>query len=68
MIAYRLHHEPGTLEIIHRVRKGDFGDPRIFSSVFTQLLKPENHRAKQGELHKYMCDHQYILSKRRQVQ
>ena len=48
MIAYRLHHEPGTLEVIHRVRKGDFGDPRIFSSVFTQDLKPENHRAKHG--------------------
>ncbi|CAF1580943.1 unnamed protein product, partial [Adineta steineri] len=30
------------------VRKGDFGDPRIFSSVFTQDLKPENHRAKNG--------------------
>ena len=48
MIAYRLHHEPGTLDVIDRVRKGDFGDPRIFSSVFTQNLKPENHRAKQG--------------------
>ncbi|UJR30130.1 hypothetical protein I4U23_017671 [Adineta vaga] len=48
MIAYRLHHEPGTLDVIDRVRKGDFGDPRIFSSVFTQDLKPENHRAKQG--------------------
>jgi len=48
MIAYRLHHEPGTLEVIDRVRKGDFGDPRIFSSVFTTTLKAENHRAKQG--------------------
>ncbi|CAF0852447.1 unnamed protein product [Adineta steineri] len=48
MIAYRLHHEPGTLDVIDRVRKGDFGDPRIFSSVFTQSLKAENHRAKQG--------------------
>ncbi len=48
MIAFRLHHEPGTLDVIDRVRKGDFGDPRIFSSVFTQDLKPENHRAKQG--------------------
>jgi len=48
MIAYRLHHEPGTLDVIDRVRKGDFGDPRIFSSIFTQDLKPENHRAKQG--------------------
>jgi predicted dehydrogenase len=49
MIAYRLHHEPGTLDVIDRVRTGDFGDPRIFSSIFTQDLKPENHRAKQGK-------------------
>jgi predicted dehydrogenase len=49
MIAYRLHHEPGTLDVIDRVRRGDFGDPRIFSSVFTQDIKPENHRAKQGK-------------------
>ena len=49
MIAYRLHHEPGTLDVIDRVRKGDFGDPRIFSSVFTQNIKPENHRSKQGK-------------------
>jgi len=48
MIAFRLHHEPGTLDVIDRVRKGDFGDPRLFTSVFTQDLKPENHRAKQG--------------------
>ncbi|CAF1256389.1 unnamed protein product [Rotaria sp. Silwood1] len=48
MIAYRLHHEPGTLDIIDRIRKGDFGDPRIFSSVFTNHIKPENHRAKEG--------------------
>ena len=48
MIAYRLHHESGTLDVIDRVRRGDFGDPRIFSSVFTQSLNPENHRAKQG--------------------
>ena len=48
MIALRLHHEPGTVNIIERVRNGDFGDPRIYTSVFTQDLKPENHRAKQG--------------------
>lgn len=48
MIAYRLHHEPGTLDVIDRVRKGDFGDARLFSSIFTQDLQPDNHRAKQG--------------------
>ncbi|CAF1079458.1 unnamed protein product [Didymodactylos carnosus] len=48
MIAYRLHCEPGTLDIIERVRNGDFGDPRIFSSIHTQNLLEENHRAKFG--------------------
>jgi hypothetical protein len=52
MVAYRLHHEPGTLNVIDRVRKGDFGDPRIFSSIFTQNLRPDNHRAKEGN---YFC-------------
>jgi len=48
MIAYRLHHEPGTLHVIDRVRKRDFGDPRVFTSAFTQPLKEENHRSKLG--------------------
>ncbi|CAF0911881.1 unnamed protein product [Didymodactylos carnosus] len=48
MIAYRLHCEPGTLNVIERVRKGDFGDPRTFVSMHTQMLKEENHRAKFG--------------------
>jgi len=48
MIAYRLHFEPGTVEIISRVRKGDIGDPRLFTSVFSQSIKPENHRANNG--------------------
>jgi predicted dehydrogenase len=51
MTAFRLHHEPGTLEIIDRIRKGDFGDPRIFTSIFTQDLKPESHRAKYGKFY-----------------
>ena len=48
MIAYRLHCEPGTLEMIQRVRDGDFGDPRLFTSTFTQTVKPSNHRAENG--------------------
>ena len=49
MIAYRLHCDPGNLEVLNRVRKGDFGDPRIFISMHTQYLRPDNHRAKHGE-------------------
>ena len=36
MIAYRLHHEPGTVEMITRARAGDFGALRTFSSAFAQ--------------------------------
>lgn len=48
MIAYRLHCEPGTLEMIQRVQDGDFGDPRLFTSTFTQTVKPSNHRTEHG--------------------
>lgn len=48
MIAYRLHSEPGTLDMIERVQAGDFGDPRLFTSTFTQTVKPGNHRAQDG--------------------
>jgi len=48
MIAYRLHCEPGTLEMIERVQAGDFGDPRLFTSIFTQTVKATNHRARSG--------------------
>jgi len=48
MIAYRLHCEPGTIDILNRVRNGELGDLRIFDSVFSQLLKPDNHRAQNG--------------------
>lgn len=48
MIAYRLHCDPGNLDVLERVRKGDFGNPIIFSSMHTQPLRPDNHRAKHG--------------------
>ncbi|GEP11423.1 Gfo/Idh/MocA family protein [Methylobacterium gnaphalii] len=48
MIAYRLHFEPATLDAIERVRRGEIGDPRLFSAVFCQHVAPDNHRAKQG--------------------
>ncbi|WP_449433388.1 Gfo/Idh/MocA family protein [Pseudomonas putida] len=31
MIAYRLHCEPGTLDMIERVHAGNFGEPRLFT-------------------------------------
>ena len=48
MVAYRLHFEPATLAAIEQVRAGTFGDLRIFTSTFSQPLKPENHRADHG--------------------
>lgn len=48
MIAYRLHCEPGTVEMIERVQAGDFGDPRLFTSTFTQKVPETNHRMKHG--------------------
>lgn len=48
MVAYRLHFEPGTIAAIEKVRSGDLGQVHLFSSTFTQLLDPSNHRAKSG--------------------
>jgi predicted dehydrogenase len=48
MIAYRLHCEPGTVEMVERIRRGDIGDPRLFTATFTQVTKPSNHRMKSG--------------------
>ena len=44
MIAYRLHFEEATLEAIETVRSGKLGQPRIFSSIFTQQVESSNHR------------------------
>jgi predicted dehydrogenase len=39
MIAYRLHFEEANLTAIDRIRKGEIGDPRIFSSIFSQQVR-----------------------------
>ena len=46
MIAYRLHLERGNLEAIEIVKSGKIGDPRIFTSVFSQQVKKGNSRLK----------------------
>ena len=46
MTAYRLHSEPATLEAIDMIRRGEIGDPRIFSSVFSFPVGAGNHRLK----------------------
>ncbi len=48
MIAYRLHHEPGTLAAIRKVRDREIGTARLFNSTFSQQVHGQNHRAKHG--------------------
>ena len=50
MVAYRLHFEPATLSMIEKVRSGELGDVILFTSTFAQMVDPENHRAKNGDL------------------
>jgi predicted dehydrogenase len=50
MVAYRLHFEPGTLDTISKIRSGDLGFVHIFTSTFTQVVDPSNHRVHSGEL------------------
>jgi predicted dehydrogenase len=47
MIAYRLHLEEANLKAIETIRSGQIGEPRIFSSLFTQQIKETNIRLKQ---------------------
>jgi len=46
MTAYRLHNEPGTIEALEVIHRGDIGDPRIFMSVFSFQSAESNHRLK----------------------
>jgi predicted dehydrogenase len=46
MIAYRLHLEPANLQAIEVVQSGQIGEPRIFTSLFTQQTCGDNIRLK----------------------
>lgn len=48
MVAYRLHHEPGTVEMLTRAHNGEFGQLRAFVSTFTQNVSEENSRGHNG--------------------
>ena len=48
MVAYRLHCEPGTVELISRCRNGDFGHLMAFTSIFGQNFSEANHRGHSG--------------------
>jgi predicted dehydrogenase len=44
MVAYRLHFEEATLSAIELVKSGKLGDPRVFESVFTHVVRPGDIR------------------------
>ena len=46
MIAYRLHFERGNLQAVEWVNSGKIGEPRVFSSIFSQQVKEGNSRLK----------------------
>jgi predicted dehydrogenase len=48
MIAYRLHHDAGTLKAFEIARSGQLGYLRYFNSSFSQPVNYQNHRAKNG--------------------
>src|ERR1700723_215132 len=48
MVAYRLHFERGNLNAIDVVNSGKVGEPRIFTSVFSQQVKAGNSRLKKN--------------------
>jgi predicted dehydrogenase len=43
MVAYRLHFEKANLAAIERLRKGEIGEPQLFSSVFC-------HQVREGDI------------------
>jgi predicted dehydrogenase len=44
MIAYRLHFEAANLTAVDLAQGGKLGEPRVFSSVFTQQVRDQNIR------------------------
>lgn len=44
MVAYRLHFEEATLAAIETVRSGKLGEPKLFSSFFSHVVRPGDIR------------------------
>jgi glucose-fructose oxidoreductase len=44
MTAYRLHFEEGNLQAIEAVRSGRIGEAKLFSSLHTMQVEPDNSR------------------------
>jgi glucose-fructose oxidoreductase len=50
MVAYRLHFEEANLKAIDLVQQGRLGEPRLFDSVFTMIVKEGDIRLNPREL------------------
>jgi predicted dehydrogenase len=48
MIGYRLHFERGNLQAVSWVNSGKIGEPKLFSSIFSQQVKQGNSRLKEN--------------------
>jgi predicted dehydrogenase len=48
MIAYRLHFEPASLEVLRIAHSGGLGRVALFNSSFSQHVELANHRAQSG--------------------
>jgi predicted dehydrogenase len=46
MTAYRLHFEQANLRVVERLRAGEIGEPRFFSSVFSQQVRAGDIRTR----------------------
>lgn len=47
MTAYRLHFEQANLTAIQKIRDGEIGEPRFFSSIFSLPVKPGDIRVQE---------------------
>jgi predicted dehydrogenase len=47
MVAYRLHFEPATLDAMEIVRTGQLGDPCLFESVFSHVVRAGDIRSEE---------------------
>jgi glucose-fructose oxidoreductase len=46
MVAYRLHFEEANLSAVETLQTGKLGEPRFFSSLFSQQVMPDNSRTR----------------------
>ncbi len=49
MIAYRLHFEEANLKAVELARSGKLGEVRAFSSLFSQVVRPDDIRTRSEE-------------------